>query len=221
MITTTDTAPTPAPGGEAISHLPSVLLGLRWLYDTEQPTNAIARSDGQALPSTGGQTLRFIPREHPGGTVIRIETTLTTADPYPVAGKDLDNFAGLLDDLDVHVHRRWIEYPGASACFALFPPAHPSLCAAVARYERGCAVHRDRDLCACTEYVEGRAALIGIAQLHRQARTAAAAIPTLVGRWPLHLDPSGELSQAALRQCRPLSLSDRAISRTNTLNIHG
>jgi hypothetical protein len=210
MTITALPAPTPTPGCEATSQLPLLLLGMRWLYDTEQPDIAIARSDGEALPSTGGRTLRFIPRGHPGGTVVCIESTVPAADSRPVTPAELDAFAGLLEDLDVDIHRRWIKYPRASGCLALRAPAHPSLCAAVARYQRGCPVHHHRNLCTCTESVEGRAALISLAQLKHQALTAAATIPALAGPWPLFLDPSGELRQVALTQYRPLSLCANA-----------
>mgnify|MGYP000237499800 CR=1 FL=1 len=102
-----------------------------------------------------------------------------------------------LDDLDVAVTRRWTEYPGASACFALRDPAHASLCAAVARYKRNRTVRDPRNVCTCGEIAEGHAALIGLAQLQRQAHEAAGTIPALAGPWPHYLDPSGVLGRAA------------------------
>lgn len=189
-------APSATPGSDVTVHLPALLLGLRWLYDTEQPASAIARSDGQALPSVGGRTLRFIPRAHPGGTVVRIEHTRRTTGPQALPATELDAFANVLDDLDVRVARRWIEYPGASGCFALHAPAHPTLCAAVARYERGCAEHHPRDVCACTEIDQGHANFIDLAQLQHHAIAAGATIPALAGPWPHYLDPSGLLGRA-------------------------
>lgn len=188
-------AAAPTPGSDVTAHLPVLLLGLRWLYDTEQPATATARSDGQALPSAGGRTLRFIPRGHPGGTVVRIEHARPAAGPQALPAAELDAFANLLDDLDVGVARSWIEYPGASGCFALHAPAHPTLCAAVARYELGCAVH-PRDMCTCTEIEQGHAAFIDLAQLQHHAIAAGATIPALAGPWPHYLDPSGVLGRA-------------------------
>ncbi len=195
MTITELSAPAPTPGADVTVHLPVLLLGLRWLYDTEQPGTAIAPTS-QALPSAGGRTLRFIPRGHPGGTVVRIEHTLPTPGPPALAPADRDAFAGLLDDLDVGVARSWIEYPGATECFALDAPAHPTLCAAVARYERGCADHHPRDMCPCTETAEGDTTFVGLAQLQRQAVVAGATMPALAGPWPRYLDHSGVLGRA-------------------------
>ncbi len=186
----------PTLGADVTAHLPVLLLGLRWLYDTEQPATAIARSGSQALPSAGGRTLRFIPRGHPGGTVVRIEHTLPSTTPPSLAAADRDAFASLLDDIDVGVARSWIEYPGASGCFALRAPAHPTLCAAVARYERGCADHHSRDRCTCTQNAEGHATFIDLAQMQHQALAAGATIPALAAPWPHYLDPSGVLGRA-------------------------
>lgn len=186
----------PTRGADATAHLPVLLLGLRWLYDTEQPPTAIAHTGSQALPSAGGHTLRFIPRGHPGGTVIRIEHTHPTTAPSPLAPAERDAFVSLLDDLDIDLARSWTEYPGASGCFALHAPAHPTLCAAMARHERGCADHHAREMCTCTDIAAGHASFIDLAQLQHQALAAGATIPALAGPWPHYLDPSGVLGRS-------------------------
>jgi len=196
MTITELSAPSAASGSDVTAHLPALLLGLRWLYDTEQPAGAIASSDGQALPSAGGRTLRFIPRAHPGGTVVRVEHTRRTTGPQALPATELDAFADLLDDLDVGVARSWIEYPGASGCFALYAPAHRTLCAAVTCYTQGCVERHPRDTCTCSEIDQGDATFIDLAQLQRHAIAAGATIPALAGPWPHYLDPSGVLGRA-------------------------
>lgn len=191
------------------AHLPVLLLGLRWLYDTEQPDNAIARHDGQAAITAGRRTLRFIPRGRVGFATIRVEITSPTTDAKPLAAGELAVLADLLDDMGITVEHTWIEYPETSGCLALRRPAHPSLCEAVARYHQGCPVHRHQHRRNCHWYTAGTAALVGLPQLQQHVLAAAEVLPTLAGPWPAYLDPSGLLSQTAATR-----YSSKAVSNT-------
>ncbi len=195
------------PTADVSVHLPVLLLGLRWLFDTEQPGTAIVRHDGQAAVSTPGRTLRFIPRGRVGFATIRVEPT----DEQPVSSRELDAFAALLCELDVRVQHTWIESLDASGCLALLRPAHPTLCAATARYDRGCPVHRQPHWCTCGWYRDNEAQLVGLPQLQQQVLVWASATPTLEGPWPKYLDPSGLLSQTAAKQFGSNSLSTNRI----------
>lgn len=196
------------------AHLPVLLLGLRWLYDTDQPASAIAGHDGQAMVSAGGRILRFIPRGRVGFATIRIEIAAPTTDTQPLSTGEIAAFADLLDDLGVAVEHTWIEHPGTSGYLALRRPANPSLCEAVARHQRGCPVHRHQHRHNCLWYTAGTAALVGLPQLQQHVLAAAAAQPTLAGPWPTYLDPSGLLSQTAATRYRSNTLS------TNTIGDH-
>jgi len=188
------------------AHLPVLLLGLRWLYDTDQPAHAIAGHDGQAMASAGGRILRFIPRGRVGFATIRIEIAAPTTDTQPLSTGEIAAFADLLDDLGVTAEHTWIEYPGTSGCLALRRPAHPALRETVARYQRGCPVHRHQHRPNCRWYTAGTAALVGLPQLQQQVLAASAALPTLAGPWPTYLDPSGLLSHTAATLYRSKAL---------------
>lgn len=195
----TTSTPTPTSGSDTdiSAHLPGLLLGLRWLYDTEQPATAIVRFDGQAAVSAGERTLRFIPRGRVGFATIAVQGTTPAAKAEPLQAGELTAFAGVLDELDVPVQHTWIEFPGVSGYLALRRPAHPTLRAAVDRYEQGCPTHRYPHWCTCGWYTAGANALIGLPQLHQQFSLWAESTPTLAGPWPTHLDPEGCLSQIA------------------------
>ena len=196
-MTTSTPTPTSKSDTDVSAHLPVLLLGLRWLYDTEQPDTAIVRCDGQAAASAGGRTLRFIPRGRVGFATIAIESTAPAVKAEPLQAGELAALAELLDELDVAVQHTWTEFPGISGYLALRRPAHPTLGAAVARYEQGCPTHRQLHWCTCGWYTAGANALIGLAQLHQQVSLWAESTPTLAGPWPTHVDPEGCLSQIA------------------------
>ncbi|MUL48469.1 hypothetical protein FZI85_27370 [Mycobacterium sp. CBMA293] len=199
------------PAVDVSVHLPVLLLGLRWLFDTEQPDTAIVAHDGQAVVSAGGRTLRFIPRGRVGSATICVEVTSRGTDHKPVTADELDAFAALLADIDVRVQHTWVEYPGDRGCLALLRPAHASLCEATARYDRGCPRHRHPHWCVCGWYADGAAALIGLTELHQQVSQWAESTPTLAGPWPTHLDPKGVLSQIAATAARSRKLVSGAV----------
>lgn len=196
-MTTSTPAPTSGSDTDMAAHLPVLLLGLRWLYDTEQPDSAIVRFDGQAAVSAGGRTLRFIPHGRMGFATIAVENSDPTAHAEPLPAGEVTALAEVLDELDVPVQHTWTEFPGARGYLALRRPAHPTLCAAVARYEQGCPTHRQLHWCTCGWYAAGDRALIGLIQLQQQVSLWAESTPTLAGPWPTHLDPEGCLSQIA------------------------
>ncbi|KAB7754422.1 Uncharacterised protein [Mycobacteroides abscessus subsp. abscessus] len=118
------------PALDITANLPALLIGLRWLYDTEQPTHARQDPHGQHLPTPAGRTLHFIPSGTAGHVLIVIEA----AKPASLAPGELAAFADLLDDLGETVLSTYNGYPGTTAALALARPAHPTLRAAVARF---------------------------------------------------------------------------------------
>ncbi|BDB44645.1 hypothetical protein MKCMC460_50070 [Mycobacterium sp. 20KCMC460] len=68
---------------EATAHLPLLLIGLRWLLDTEQPAAALICPHGQTMSSVGNRRLRFAPEGFDGRPAVVIE--VDDADGNPAA----------------------------------------------------------------------------------------------------------------------------------------
>lgn len=118
------------PALDITANLPALLIGLRWLYDTEQPTHARQARHGQHLSTPAGRTLHFIPC----GTAGHVLIVIKADEPATLAPGELAAFADLLDDLGETVLSTYNGYPGTTAALALARPAHPTLRAAVARF---------------------------------------------------------------------------------------
>ena len=61
-------------------HLPELLIGMRWLFDTAQPDGAMVSAGGQVMRS-GRRTLRFRPMDWQGHAVIEIVGPAAAGDP--------------------------------------------------------------------------------------------------------------------------------------------
>jgi hypothetical protein len=166
---------TPPPSLDVTANLPALLLGLRWLYDTEQPATAVQNPRGQHLHTPAGRTLTFIP----AGTarhallVITADTTENTLIGQPsdnsLSPGELTAFADLLEDLGEPVLSTYNGYPGTTAALALIRPAHSTLLAAVARFTDRPHPHRPDEACQCPWYLDQGARPVGLAELRHHA----------------------------------------------------
>lgn len=172
-------------------HLPELLVGLRWLFDTAQPDAAMVSAGGQALRS-GRRSLRFRPVDWQGHAVIEIVGPAIAGDPSPRA--ELEAYAQALDDMGEDVVASWIGRRGQVRSIALARPVHPTLRAAVDRYVAGCARHPGQQ-CACGR--RARDCSVSLRAVERAVRRHQAEFDALAGPWPDALDPSGELGLIA------------------------
>lgn len=168
------------PGGrrdvDVTVHLPLLLIGLRWLLDTEQPAAALVSSRGQTLQSVGNRALRFVPRGSDGCPVVFLEVVDTNWDAVRgardvLAASEIDGLSAMLGDCGEGVRAQWSCGLAVSAAVALASPAHPSLLAAVGRFERGCVTrtHRGRVVCGCARPRAGLRAAVSVHALHDRA----------------------------------------------------
>lgn len=223
-MTTTPTGSTPTPQASSrtgsaaadcpdmTKHLPTILVGLRWLYDTEQPATAIHHQHGAQLASVDDRIVGFCPSGWNGHVVISLTATApgrraqrrrwlslrypnAMRPPHVLAPGELEAFAALLSDLGEEVVSTWSGYPGRTGSVALARPAHASLRAAVARDRAGCPEHGHADLCDCDWSRAGRRDVVTVREVLEQAHARAAAFPVL-SAW---LDPHGQLSELARR----------------------
>lgn len=166
---------TPPPSLDVTASLPALLLGLRWLYDTEQPATAVQNPHGQHLHTPAGRTLTFIPAGTAGHAllVITADTTENTPDGQPSVNSlspgEVAAFADLLEDLGEPVLSTYNGYPGTTAALALSRPAHPTLLAAVTRFTDRPHPHRPDDACQCPWYMDQAARPVRLADLRHHA----------------------------------------------------
>lgn len=196
--TVVDVIPGPPCRVDASAHVPALVVGLRWLYDTEQPPAAIVDHRGRRLRSAGDRTVRFTPVGWQGRVVVvLIPTTNTHGRVRPVSAGELEAFADAVSDLGEDVVSTW---SGELRGFvALSRPAHPSLRAAVQRYEDGCPDHGGAPACGCGWLAAGSEHVVGLTAVQKQVRAHAAALPRLAGAWPVDLDPTGQCAAIACR----------------------
>lgn len=160
---------------DVMSHLPMLLIGLRWLFDTTQPDMALQQHHGQQIGSVGNRTLRFIPSGWNGHAIVVVDVThVDYGQPHqpprnPLAPGELAAFADLLDGMGEDVAATWNGHPAITGSLALATPAHPSLQAAVSRYTAGCQRHGGDRFCPCDWYVRGHRHIVSIQDLHQQA----------------------------------------------------
>ncbi|WP_418003860.1 hypothetical protein ACNO8X_01535 [Mycobacterium sp. PDNC021] len=168
-------------------HLPELLVGLRWMYDTAQPDGAAVSAGGQIVRS-GRRTLRFRPQDWQGHAVIEIVGPAAAGDPSPRA--ELEAYVQALDDMGEEVVASWIGRGGQVRSIALARPVHPTLRAAVDRYVAGCSEHPGRQ-CACGR--RARDCSVSLRAVERAVGRHQVEFDALAGPWPDALDPSGEL----------------------------
>ncbi|CAM5706176.1 hypothetical protein MAUB1S_11610 [Mycolicibacterium aubagnense] len=175
----------------AAGHLPELLIGLRWFFDTVQPDGAMVSAGGQVIRS-GRRTFRFRPVDWQGHAVIDIVGSAGAGDPSPRA--ELEAYAQALDDMGEDVVASWIGRRGQVRSIALARPAHPTLRAAVERYVAGCSEHPGHQ-CACGR--RARDSSVSLRAVKQAVACHQAEFDALAGPWPDALDPSGELALIA------------------------
>ncbi|OBJ35668.1 hypothetical protein A5630_09135 [Mycolicibacterium mucogenicum] len=114
-------------------HLPVLLVGLRWLFDTEQPAGALQCPAGDSLPSVGGRAFRFIPADRDGRAALGIAVTTGIAGDA-IGGHEAADFIDLLEGMGEEVVAISSVAAGAFYLLTLARPAHPTLRSAVVRY---------------------------------------------------------------------------------------
>lgn len=160
---------------DVMPHLPMLLIGLRWLFDTTQPDMALQQHHGQQIGSVDNRTLRFIPSGWNGHAIVVVDVThVDYGQPHqpprnPLAPGELAAFADLLDGMGEDVAATWNGHPAITGSLALATPAHPSLLAAVSRYTAGCQRQGGDRFCPCDWYVHGHRHIVSIQDLHQQA----------------------------------------------------
>ncbi|MGX9674126.1 hypothetical protein [Mycobacterium sp. HM-7] len=127
----------PVPGEAAAPgvavHLPVLLVGLRWLFDTEQPAGAVQCPAGDSLPSVDGRAFRFIPVDRDGRAALGIAVTTGIAGDA-IGGHEAADFIDLLEGMGEEVLAINSVAAGAFYVLTLARPAHPTLRSAVVRY---------------------------------------------------------------------------------------
>lgn len=118
------------PDDDLSVHLPVLLVGLRWLFDTEQPIGAVQCPAGDSLPSVGGRGFRFIPSDRDGRAALGI--AVTTGDT--IGGHEVAGFIDLLEEMGEEVVAVDAIAAGSFCRLTLARAAHPTLRRAVARY---------------------------------------------------------------------------------------
>lgn len=172
-------------------HLPELLVGMRWLFDTAQPDGAMVSAGGQIVRS-GRRTLRFRPTDWQGHAVIEIVGPAAPGDPSPRA--ELEAYVQALDDMGEDVVASWIGRRGQVRSIALARAVHPTLRAAVERYVAGCTEHPGQQ-CACGR--RARDCSVSLRAVERSVGRHQVEFDALAGPWPDALDPSGELGLVA------------------------
>ncbi|BBX88199.1 hypothetical protein [Mycolicibacterium aubagnense] len=193
---------TPRPPLDVTANLPALLLGLRWLYDTEQPATATQNPRGQHLHTPAGRTLHFIPAGTAGHALLVIVADALEAAPngHPAANTlspgELAAFADLLEDLGEPVLSTYNGYPGTTAALALSRPAHPTLLAAVTRFTDRPHLHHLDDACFCFWYLGQTEGTVGLAELSQHAHAYRSETTALTAAARNYLTTSGPAPNA-------------------------
>lgn len=124
--------------------------GLRWLYETEQPTDAWMSHHGHQIPVTNNRRLTFAPSgaDQLPVVVIHVAQPLWRRHPEgdmcpanPLAPDELLRLTAAVKQHGVPVRMTWNGFPAHSGSIGLARPAHPTQYAAVERYRAGCQEH--------------------------------------------------------------------------------
>ncbi|TMS53368.1 hypothetical protein [Mycobacterium sp. DBP42] len=125
--------------------------GLRWLYDTAQPAEAVI--DGRVASTrlaSVNRVIRLVPLGwawKPGIVVevAHVHWGLGTNGPLnPLSSSEVTLLADELEQLGADIADIRCPTTSLSGTIALLRPAHPTLRAAVARFAAGCPVHHSR-----------------------------------------------------------------------------
>lgn len=168
--------------------------GLRWLYATDQPCDALVERRGAKI-TTAERALRFVPLSGNGNPIIVVDLLTVHwgvgAFSPPLNALPANELPALASELAaLGIPTCALHYHGITGTIALDAPAHPSLQHAVHRYDRGCPWHQTQ-VCeapirdggkACRWHADGHRRAIwpaidtpqdasGAAHQHRQAST--------------------------------------------------
>ena len=120
--------------------------GLRWLYATEQPSDALVERRGAKI-TTAERALRFVPLSVDGNPLIVVDLLTVhwgigefSPPLNALPADELPTLARELAELDIPTSA--LQYHGITGTITLDAPAHPSLQEAVRRYDRGCPWHQ-------------------------------------------------------------------------------
>jgi hypothetical protein len=124
--------------------------GLRWLYATEQPPEALVERRGAKI-TTAERSLRFVPTSSSGNPLLVVDLLDVHwgigSFSLPLNALPPDELLRVATELAaLGVPACGQHYHSITGTIALDSPAHPSLLDAVHRYDRGCPRH-DTQLC--------------------------------------------------------------------------
>lgn len=149
--------------------------GLRWLFEVEQPEDALLQHHGERMKGEGNRTFDFIPTGADRMPVVVVNVAEISyrmngqgyeVPANPLEPNELTDLTTTLAALGVEVTRTWNGHPAITGSLGLAQPAHPSLLAAVKRYLAGCLTHPERSVfCPCGWYPEGNAKIVRLAAL--------------------------------------------------------
>jgi len=184
----------------AAAHLPAVLIGLRWLYDTTQPFGAVVDPRAHQLHSVRGRRgLRFDPVGRNGAVTIEMVSSRHETRDNTLAAAEVAAFGDLIDGLGEDIVQTWIGRGAVVGGVELARPAHGSLLSAVTRFEHGDSV----DAASAVELVD----------VQRLADEQQVPILQFAGPWPASLDPSGLLGIVADRAVAQLAARPGRLGR--------
>ncbi|MEV4079727.1 hypothetical protein AB0J43_05480 [Nonomuraea fuscirosea] len=138
--------------------------GLAWLYDTEQPDDALVSHHGEMLPGVGNRLFGFIPQGWDGHAIVTVEVQSVEykveqgydVPANPLEAGELEDLTSQLAALGATVISTWNGHPATTGSLALQRSAHPSLLAAVSRCSVGCLEHpRESVFCKCGWWQQG------------------------------------------------------------------
>lgn len=143
----------------------ALTVGLRWLYDIEQPADAWMHHHSQQIPIAGNRFLAFAPTSTVALPIVVIGVTKPAwkegprgdmVPGNPLTPAELPGLAAELERRGYAVRSTWNGFPGPTGSVGLTRPAHPSQVAAVDRYRAGCQEHPARSVfCECDAWRAG------------------------------------------------------------------
>lgn len=151
--------------------------GIRWLYETVQPEDALLQHHGVTLPGPDNRSYRFAPCGFNGLPVVIVDVVRVewrNEGPHrvpanPIRVGELAGLVARLADLGVEVAADWNGHPGITGSLGLAAPAHPSLVAAVRRYQAGCPAHPVSGVfCRCGWFSTGHARVVRPSEVEAQ-----------------------------------------------------
>lgn len=141
-----------SPGPLSWNHQQHLQAGIQWLFEVEQPEDALVTQFGAASPSVGNRRYGFMPtgwHRKPAAPVVSV----TVAQPQyagdpperhlvnPLEPDELELLSAQLEAFGLEVDSTWNGHEDTGSV-GLVAPAHPSLLAAFDRYTNGCPEHR-------------------------------------------------------------------------------